>query len=223
MAERGVAGAEIVEREAGAELARARQQLRGSIPGFPSPALSVSSSFSVPRSTLVAVSAARRSASRSWPSIWREEMLRLAKIGGLTSSARCQAASSRAVDFQRKGADVGHHAGGLGLREELAGRQHAEARMAPARRGLEAGDGAILQPHDRLKQHEDLAAIERAAQIAPSARGFRALGAHVALEQPDAVAAGLLGVGRARSPRRRTDRRPWRAAPDRRVRRRSRR
>ena len=37
--------------------------------------------------------------------------------------------------------------------------------MIPARQRLEAGDRAILEPHDRLVEDLDLLALERAAQF----------------------------------------------------------
>ena len=37
--------------------------------------------------------------------------------------------------------------------------------MVPAQQRLEARDGAILQPHDRLEEGLDLAAAERPLQI----------------------------------------------------------
>ena len=37
--------------------------------------------------------------------------------------------------------------------------------MIPAHERLEAGDGSVLEPHDRLVEHLDLLALERAAEI----------------------------------------------------------
>ena len=102
----------------------------------------------------------------------------LAKIGGVTSSAFCHAASSRAVVSMAKTPMSTSDVVRLGERKEIVGSEQAEARMTPARQRFEAGDGAVLEPHDGLKQHGDLAAIERMAQIVGERKAVRALGAH---------------------------------------------
>ena len=67
--------------------------------------------------------------------------------------------------------------------------------MAPAQHRLEAGDGAILEPHDRPEQHHDLVARERMAHVVFERLPVGALRAHDGGEDLDPVAAGLLGVG----------------------------
>ena len=88
----------------------------------------------------------------------------LAKIGGVTSSAFCQAASSRAAASMAK-TPMPTSARRSRRGEEIGGPEQAETRMAPARQRLEAGDGAVLEPDDRLEHHADLAAFERVAQV----------------------------------------------------------
>ncbi len=66
--------------------------------------------------------------------------------------------------------------------------------MVPAQQRLEAGDGAILEPHDRLEEHLDLAALQRAAQIRLQRQPVGALRAHRRAEHFDAIAADALGV-----------------------------
>ena len=45
------------------------------------------------------------------------------------------------------------------------GEHAAHLGMVPARQRLEAGDGAVLEPHDRLIEDRDLVALERAPQL----------------------------------------------------------
>ena len=66
--------------------------------------------------------------------------------------------------------------------------------MLPAQQGLEPGDGAIFQPHDRLEKDLDLAAIQRAAQIALERGPVGALGAHRRREEFGAIAAAFLAL-----------------------------
>ena len=66
--------------------------------------------------------------------------------------------------------------------------------MVPARQRLEAGDGAVFQPHDRLIEKRDLFALDGAAQIRFEAQPVGLARAHRRLEHFDAVAADALGV-----------------------------
>ena len=60
--------------------------------------------------------------------------------------------------------------------------------MVPAQQRLEAGDGAVLQPHDRLEEDLDLAAVERPAQIGlerdRSERCVRMAGRNISMRLP---------------------------------------
>src|ERR1700761_2241544 len=82
----------------------------------------------------------------------------------------------------------------LGDIDELGGRHPPELRMIPARQRLEAGNGAILQPHDRLVQDRDLLALDSAAQLALERQAVGLARAHCRLVDVDAVAADALGV-----------------------------
>ena len=66
--------------------------------------------------------------------------------------------------------------------------------MLPAQQGFEAGDGAILQPHDGLEQHPHFVAIESLAQIALHREMVAPVRPHGRAEYLDAVAALALGM-----------------------------
>ena len=66
--------------------------------------------------------------------------------------------------------------------------------MIPARQGLEAGDGAIFQPHDRLIQDGDFLALDGAAQFGFQRQPVGLARAHRRLVDVDAVAADALGM-----------------------------
>ena len=78
--------------------------------------------------------------------------------------------------------------------DEFGGRHPAQFRMVPARQRLEAGDGAVVEPHDRLVEDGDLVALDRAAQIGFDRQPVGLARAHRRLEHFDAVAAAALGV-----------------------------
>ncbi len=79
-----------------------------------------------------------------------------------------------------------------------AGFEPPEPRMVPAQQRLEAGDGAVFEPDDRLEIDLHLAAIERAAQIGLKRRG--------------GPSAGCASTGRNTSMRLPPRRLPWRMA-----------
>ena len=66
--------------------------------------------------------------------------------------------------------------------------------MVPARQRLEAGDRAIVEPHDRLIEDRDLLALERPPQIGFDRQPVGFARPHRRLEHLDAVAAVALGV-----------------------------
>ena len=67
--------------------------------------------------------------------------------------------------------------------------------MAPAQQGLEAGDGAVLEPDDRLEMHLDLVAVHRAPQVGLERQALGPVRPHRRPEGLDAVAARALGMG----------------------------
>ena len=109
-------------------------------------------------------------------------------------------------------ADLDQRVVGVGERIEIGRPQQAQARMAPARQRLEAGDGAVLEPHDRLEHHVDFAAVERVAQIVGERLAVRARRAHAHGESLGSSRRPPSWRWRARSRRRRAGRRPSRAA-----------
>ena len=75
-----------------------------------------------------------------------------------------------------------------------AGDIRPSLRMVPARQRLEAGDGAVLEPDDRLIEDGDLLALERPPQIGLDRQAVGLARAHGGLEHLDAIAADALGV-----------------------------
>ena len=96
--------------------------------------------------------------------------------------------------LEHEQAEIDDQADFLGGGDEFGRRQAAELGMIPARQRLEAGNGAILQPHDRLVQHLDLLALDGAAQFRFHGQPVGLARAHGRLEDFDAVAADPLGV-----------------------------
>ena len=86
--------------------------------------------------------------------------------------------------------------------QEVVGRQEAAARVAPARQRLEAGELAGGEPHDRLEEGHDLAALDGAAQV-----GLQRQAREPVALQRAAVGGGRRaaagGLGRPRWPARR--------------------
>ena len=62
-------------------------------------------------------------------------------------------------------AQLDHHAHFVHQAEEIIWDKEAAAGMAPPRQGLEAGQLAGGEAHDRLEEGHDLAAADGAAQI----------------------------------------------------------
>ena len=107
---------------------------------------------------------------------------------------RCQALSWRAVRSSTNMPRSTIEADLLGDGDELGRRAAAHLGMIPARQRLEAGDRAVLEPHDRLIEDRDLVALERAPQLRFERQPIGLARPHRRLEQLDAVAADALGV-----------------------------
>ena len=102
-------------------------------------------------------------------------------------------------EFERRAlhgedAEIDDEAVLLGDRDEGRGRDRAELGVVPAQQRLEARDGPVLQPHDRLERDPHLAAIERAAEVALQHQAIAALVAHGGAEDLRPVAAQALGL-----------------------------
>ena len=66
--------------------------------------------------------------------------------------------------------------------------------MLPAHQRLEPGDGAVLEPDDRLIEERDFAPLERAPQLGLDREAVALARAHRRLEHLDAISADALGV-----------------------------
>ena len=82
----------------------------------------------------------------------------------------------------------------FGDRDEVGRRDRAAARVLPAQQRLEAGDGAVLEPHDRLVGERELLALDRAAKVGFELQPVGADRAEGRPERLDAVAAEALGL-----------------------------
>ncbi len=76
--------------------------------------------------------------------------------------------------LQRENPEIDDGAGLLGERNEFGRAEPPKARMIPAQQCLEARDGAVLEPDDRLEIDLDFTAVERAAQVRGEAEAVRA-------------------------------------------------
>ena len=96
--------------------------------------------------------------------------------------------------LQREQPEVDDQADFLGDADEFGRRHATHLGMIPARQRLEAGDGTIFQPDDRLVQQHDLVPLKRAPQIGFQRQPVGLSRAHGGLEDFDAVAADALGM-----------------------------
>ena len=90
--------------------------------------------------------------------------------------------------------EIDDQAGLLGDGDEFVGRHPSEFGMVPARQGLEAGDRAILQPDDRLVEDGEFLALDGAPQLGLQGQAIGLARAHRWLVDVDAIAADALGV-----------------------------
>ena len=141
--------------------------------GFSITSDSVSSSLSVPRAT----AGARQHRAQILDQVVAQQLARRDVDAGEQRLARPQRALPGAElargALEHEQAELDDQAGFLGERDELVRRHAAQLRMIPAHQRLEAGDRAVLEPHDRLVEDRDLLALERAAQIGSRASGGR--------------------------------------------------
>ena len=191
--ERRMAGAEIVERQPGAELADARQHLRGVLGVLHHQRLG-----QLELERAAGEPGARQHGAQIVDQIVAQQLARRHVDAGehrLAQRGRCAASRELARGaLQHEQAEIDDQPDLLGDADELRRRHPAHLRMIPARQRLEAGDRAILQAHDRLVEDGDLLALERAAQLGFQRQPVGLARPHRRLEQLDAVAADALGV-----------------------------
>ncbi len=96
--------------------------------------------------------------------------------------------------IEHKQTEIDDQADFLGDGDEFSRRQAAELWVIPARQRFESGDGAILQPYDRLVEHLDFLALDSAAQFRFHRQTIGLARAHRRFEDLDTVAADALGV-----------------------------
>ena len=155
MAERGVAGAEIVERRARRRSRAPAAASAPRIPDSPSPGFRSARVSTCRAARKLAIERRlRTSLSRSWP----QQLAR----------GDVDAGENRRLDFERllPGGEFARRRSRIAKTPISTERavssasdmkspalKQAEARMLPAQHRLEAGDGAVFEPHDRLEQH----------------------------------------------------------------------
>ena len=186
-------GAKIVERQPDAELLDAREHLRGVLGIFHHQRFGDFQLEGAARQRR-----ARQHAAQVLDQVVAQQLPRRHVDAGEDRLARaagglpdCELARGA---FEHEQAEVGDQADFLGGGDELGRRQAAKLGMIPARQRLETGNGAILQPHDRLVEHLDLLALDGAAQFRFHGQPVGLARAHGRLEDFDAVAADPLGV-----------------------------
>ena len=188
-----MAGAEIVEREAGAELADALEHLRGVLRVLHHQRFG---QLELERAAREA--RAREHRAQVVDQILPQQLARRHVDAGedrIALRAPCAASAELARGaLQHEQAEIDDQADLLGDGDELRRRHAAHLGMVPARQRLEAGDRAVLEPHDRLIEDRDLLALERAAQVRFERQAVGLARAHRRLEHLDAVAADALGV-----------------------------
>jgi hypothetical protein len=67
--------------------------------------------------------------------------------------------------IEHEGVDRGDQTALLGERDEVRGRDHTALRMKPANQRLGAAQRAVVQAEQRLVEHEQLRALDRASQF----------------------------------------------------------
>ena len=120
---------------------------------------------------------------------------RLMPIDGSVGAVICSRRSLRlpAALAQHPAPDVDDQPALLGERDELDRRDQPALGMAPAQQRLDAGDGLVLEPDERLVMKLELLALERPLQVGAQLEAGHHPVVHGGLEQ--AVAALALGLG----------------------------
>ena len=191
--ERGMAGAEIVERQAGAEFLDAGQHLRGMLGIFHDQRFGDLELERAARQR-----GAAQHAAQILDQIVAQQLPRRHVHAGEDRLARtgCRLPLRELLRgvVEHEQAEIDDQPDFLGDRDEFRRRQAAQLGVIPACQRLEAGDGAIFQPHDRLVEHLDFLALDGAAQFRFHRQAVGLARAHGRLEDFDAVAADALGV-----------------------------
>ena len=94
---------------------------------------------------------------------------------------------------QHPAADRDDQPGLLGERDEVSGGDQAALGVVPAQQRLHPGDVAVGQPHDRLVVQLELATVQAALEIGAQLQAGEDTGVHLGLEQPVAALAVTLG------------------------------
>src|SRR5579875_1971057 len=96
--------------------------------------------------------------------------------------------------LKRENAKIDNRAGFFGKRDEFGGAKPPVAGMIPAQECLETRNCAILKANDWLKENLDFAAIKRPAQISVKAKPGGPIGAHRWPENFNPVAAHAFAI-----------------------------
>src|SRR5215204_5367541 len=159
-----MSGAEIVERQPGAELAHAGEHLRGIFRVLHHDRLG----------ELELEASARQRRARQYRAqvldqVAAQELARRYVDAGENRLAAPHGALPGGEllggALQREQAEVDDEAGFFRNSDEFRRRQSAELGMVPTQQGLEPGAGAVLEANDRLVQKTDLFAFEGTTQI----------------------------------------------------------
>ncbi len=220
VAQRGVAGPEVVEHEHDAHPAQvvevaARGLGRAQQDGLLAPRAAAAAAGSPLERRQSATSAGR-----SGCASWRRE--RLTSTTGPSARDAERGGALVAGLHQRPGADLHDQRGLLGDRDEVRRRRHHAARRVPAQQRLVADDAAVVEPHDRLERRAAAGPATAPAPARPPSAGARARAGAGACRTPRPARGPRPSRGRRRR-RRRPAARPGRGAPRRPARSRSRR
>ena len=188
IAQRRIAGAEIVERDADAERAQRVEQLQGRVAAFEEDRfgdLDLEPRWREARWP----PARRRIVSCSAPR-WN------CTVETLTATRICSGQCAACAQASRidPGADRHDQAGLLGDRDELDRRDEAAGRVVPADQRLERADPVVLEVEQRLVKKLELAALDREPQVGLELPPLLRALVEALLEEGEGPAAGFLGA-----------------------------